>query len=292
MEATTASPTTPQPVTPPAPPTTRTRHAGHIIAIVAGCLLVLPGLGMLAGGTAAGVGQAFVTDDDGYFNFAIDRVESDGVAVAATEIFLDGDDIGDDPGTWVLDWLDVDLRLRTEGAGPTDEVFVGIGRSADVQEYLAGASYSEVLDLDGFTPRYDQHAGTTSIAPPTATDIWAVSATGTAEEELVWDVRGGRWSVVVMNADGSPDVAADVELGLRSSAVTPVAIALIVSGLLVTSGAVVLIVIGARGKKTPLDPTEAPGSTPSFAPPSRDDAVQLDEEIAEPADQDEAAGVG
>ncbi len=274
METTTASPATPQPVT---PPTKRTRHAGHIVAIVVGCLMILPGLALLAGGTAAGIGQAFVTDDDGYFNFAIDRVETDGVAIAATEIFLDGDDIGDDPGTWILDWLDVDLRIRAEGAGATEDVFVGIGRSADVEEYLAGVNYSEIVELDGFTPRYDQLPGSTSIAPPTEQDIWTTSTTGTGEEEVEWDVRGGRWSIVVMNADGTPGVAADVELGLSSNAVTPIAIALVVTGLLVTAGAVVLIVIGSRGKKTPLDPTATAERTPSFDPPSLDDAVQLDE---------------
>jgi len=274
METTTASPANPQPVT---PPTKRTRHAGHIVAIVAGCLLILPGLALLAGGTAAGVGQAFVTDEDGYFNFAIDRIDSDGVAIAATEIFLAGDDIGEDPGTWVLDWLDVDLRIRAEGAGGTDEVFIGIGRSADVEEYLAGVDHSEIVELDGVTPRYDQVPGSTTISRPTEQDFWATSTTGSGEEEVEWDVRGGRWSIVVMNADGTPGVAADVELGLSSDAVTPVAIALVVTGLLLTAGSVVLIVIGARGTKTPLDPTATARPTPSFDPPSPDDAVQLDE---------------
>ena len=274
METTTASPANPQPVT---PPTKRTRHSGHIVAIVAGCLLILPGLALLAGGTAAGVGQAFVTDEDGYFNFAIDRIDSDGVAVAATEIFLAGEAIGDDPGTWVLDWLDVVLRIRAEGASGTDEVFIGIGRSADVEEYLAGVDHSEVVELDGFTPRYDQLPGSTTISPPTEQDFWATSTAGSGEEDVEWDVRGGRWSIVVMNADGTPGVAADVELGLSSDAVTPVAIGLVVTGLLLTAGSVVLIVIGARGKKTPLDPTATAPPTPSFDPPSRDDAVQHDE---------------
>ena len=51
----------------------------------------------------------------------------------------------------VLDWLD--LRLRVEGASPTSEVNVGLTRAADIQRYLLGATYREVVELDGQTRR-------------------------------------------------------------------------------------------------------------------------------------------
>jgi len=270
----------------PTPPTHRTRSAGHIAAIVIGCLMLLPGLGMLAGGGAIAIAQAVATDDDGYFSFTIERVESDGVAIATTHLWLD--DIEGDASPWVLDWLDLDVRLRVEGARSTDDVFVGIARSADVEDYLDGAAYSEVVELDNRVARYRDLAGSVSIAPPVDQGFWTVSSTGGGEQEIEWEARGGRWSVVVMNADGSTDVAADVEIGAKSGAVTPVAVMLLVIGGAVTAAAIALIVVGARGRKEPGTPVpggpvpSAPVGTTPLPAPTPDAAVQLDQDDRRP----------
>ena len=263
-----AAPPGPSLPLPARPSRSRTRNAGHIIAVIVGCLLLVPGLGLVTGGAAAAIGQAVATDDDGYFRFTLDRVESTGVAVATTDLWLD--DVEGEASPWVFDFLDVDLRLRVDGAGATDEVFVGIARSADVEAYLDGIAYSEVVEVNDRTPRYQQIDGEPTIEPPTDQDFWTVSTSGSGEQQLDWEARGGRWSVVVMNADGSPAVAADVEIGARSGAVTTVAIALLVTGAIVTSMAIVLIVVGARGRRSPGDDTRDsdPLSAPLPAPPS------------------------
>ncbi len=251
----------------------RKRSAGHIVAIVIGCLMLLPGLGLVAGGGAIAIAQAVATDDDGYFSFTLDRVESDGVAVATTDLWLD--DVEGDASPWVLDWIDLDLRLRVEGAASTDDVFVGIARTADVESYLAGAAHSKVIELDEHTPRYRSISGTSSIAPPVDQDFWTASASGAGEQELEWDARGGRWSVVVMNADGSPLVAADTQVGARSGVVTPIAVTLLVFGGIGTGIAVALIIIGARGRRGPAITRAIKTPLP---PPPPDSAVQLDED--------------
>lgn len=230
-------------MTPAASPTPRRHSAGHVIAVVLGTLALLPGLGLLTGGTVLAVAQA--TTDDGYFSFTPDRVTSDGVAVITDDAWLDADD----GGPWVLDWLDVDVRLRADGAGATDEVFVGIARTDDVEAYLDGARYSVVDEIDGRDVRYRGEAGDATVGAPDELDIWVASAAGTGEQELTWEARGGRWTVVVMNADATADVAADVEVGARSDAVTPIAITLIVLGGLTVLGSVALIVVGVRGRR-------------------------------------------
>ncbi len=264
---------TTRPTVGPTPPRRR-RTAGHVVTIVVGCLLLLPGCALLAGGGTVGLAQAVATDDDGYFRFTIDRVESDGVAVATTDVWFDDVD-GDAP--WVLDWLDLDLRVRVDGAAETDDVFVGVARSADVERYLAGASYSRIVELDERTPTYREVTGTDTVAPPVDEDIWAISVSGVGEQELTWNARGGRWSIVVMNPDGSPVVTADVEVGARSGAVTTVAITLLAVGGLVTMAAIVLIIVGARGRKAPgIGVPVASGA--SLPPPAPESAVRLDED--------------
>lgn len=276
-----SSPTpTPPPTPPPAPPhrapapTSPGRHlgAGHIVAIVVGCLLLLPGLGMMTGGGFAVVAQVAATDDGGYFEFTLDRVDTDGVAIAATDIWLDGDS-GD--ADWLLDWLDVDVRLQVAGARSTDEVFVGIARSDDVRRYLEGASYSEIVEINGRSPLYRTASGTRSVGSPLEQDFWTVSATGDGVQEIEWEARGGRWSAVVMNADGSPVVAADVDVALKSGVFLPIAITLLVAGVLVTTTAVVLIVIGARGRRSP-------GDGSPLDPPDPDTAVEEGDTASNP----------
>ncbi len=275
-------------------PTRRKRGAGHIVAIVVACLLLLPGFGLLTGGAAVGLAQAFATDDDGYFDVALDRVESDGVAIATHDLWMD--DVDDDAGPWVLGWLDVDLRLRVDGAASTDDVFVGIARSADVEAYLAGTEYSEVRELDDLRPRYRQYAGGTEIGEPVSQDFWTVSTVGTGEQVLDWEARGGRWSIVVMNADGSADVAADVDVGVRSGLVTPIAVFLLVTGGITVTLAIVLIVIGVRGRRAPEAPDHevlpplGPQPGGPLPPPALDAAAQLDDRLDDDARQPTPVG--
>lgn len=245
----------------------RTRTAGHIVLIVIGCLALVPGFAMVAGGSAIAVGQAVATDDDGYFRLTLDRVESSGVAIATADLWLD--DVEGDASPWFLDWVDLDLRLRVDGANATDDVFVGIARSSDVERYLSAATFSEIVELDERTPTYREVTANNSIDPPIDQGFWAATASGPGEQELQWTARGGRWSVVVMNADGSPAVAADVEVGVKSDAVTPIAVVLLATGGAILLVGVVLIVVGVRGRRSPAaDSGRASfGSTP-LPPPT------------------------
>ena len=269
----------------------RERSAGHIVAIVIGCLLFFPALGMTAGGGGALIAQAVATDDDGYFEFTLDRISTDGVAIAATDLRFDGDAEAAD---WLLDWLDVDVRLRVDGARTTEDVFVGIARSDDVERFLSGTAYSEIVEVDGRSPFYETFDGVRQVESPLTQDFWTETASGAGEQELVWEARPGRWSVVVMNADGSPAVAADVEVGFRSGALTPIAVTLLVVGGVALIGSIVLIVVGARGRLVTDGPeagalsddgpgVAGPGPGDPLDPPSPESAVQLDEEVRTPA---------
>ncbi len=220
---------------------------GRVVALVIGCLLVLPGLGALLGGAALSAGYAFGRDDDGFFELTLDRIESATVAVSAEDIELTAD-----PGSpdWLIDALDADVRLRATNA---DEraVFLGIGPEAAVDEYLAGVAHDQLIRLDrGDEPVYRSRAGADRIDLPTEQDFWAASASGVGTQELLWEADSGRWAAVVMNADGSPGIAADVEVGVRAGFLLPLALALLGVGVVLTAVAVVLIIVGARGHHT------------------------------------------
>jgi hypothetical protein len=91
-------------------------------------------------------------------------------------------------------------------------------------------------------------------------------------------VRDGDWSVVLMNADGSRGVAADVDLGAKLSFLLWVAIGLLIGGVLVTGGSAALIVLAARTRRPqpspPAPPTAGAGSGNAPAPEPSDKSTE------------------
>ena len=116
----------------------------RVVALVLGCLLLLPGVALLVGGGALGAVYAFGRDD-GYLTAPDVGLTTSTAAVTAEDI-----DLVTDPGSpdWLLDRLDLDVRL--EVTGPADEaLFVGIGPEADVDAFLSGVAHDEVVDVSG-----------------------------------------------------------------------------------------------------------------------------------------------
>ena len=125
----------------------------RVFALVVGCLLVLPGIGLLGGGVGLGAAYAFDRDADGYFSATADRLESPTVAITAEDL-----DLVTDPGSpdWLLDRLDADVRLEVTGPAGAP-LFVGIGPAADVDAYLAGVAHDQVIGSTEQHPRLPPH---------------------------------------------------------------------------------------------------------------------------------------
>ena len=137
-------------------------RTGRLVALIVGCLLVVPGLAMAVGGAALAGVYAAARDDRGYVNASLDRLRSSSVAITAEGADFGSDSRGPDS---VLDSLDVNLRLRATPTGD-QPVFVGIGRAAAVDAYLAGTAHDEVADVSGGTTTYRHRGGDRAIAPP------------------------------------------------------------------------------------------------------------------------------
>jgi hypothetical protein len=101
-------------------------------------------------------------------------------------------------------------------------------------------------------PRYTYLpvTGDAPQAPPTEQSFWAALASGVGTQTLTWKVRDGNWSVVLMNADGSRGVSADIDLGAKLSFLLWVALGLLIGGALVTGGSAALVVLAARTPRT------------------------------------------
>jgi len=197
MSTTTDIPTHHQPAASPG------RSAGRIALLVVAIASLLGGATALAGGGAL-IAVDHSWRDDGYLTSDTVTLTADGFAVATEGIELGGVD-----EDWVLG------RVRIRVTAHESPVFVGVARTDDVAAYLAGVEHSTVTDLDYPGTTYDQHAGGAPGSAPARSDIWLQQATGSGTQSVDWplDERPGRWTVVVMNADGTAGVDVDADVG-------------------------------------------------------------------------------
>jgi hypothetical protein len=232
-----------------------------IALIVTGSLASLFALGLLAVGTLAFVGES-QKDSDGYLSTDTHQFEG-GTRALATENL----DVDLDAGDFVLDTEDLG-KVRLEVESRNDKpVFVGIARTSDVDDYLAGVSHTTVTDVDTspFDADYDDHAGDRRPVAPADSHIWAASEHGSGKQTLHWQIEDGDYSVVVMNADGSPGVDADVSTGANVPFLDEIGWSALASGGFVLVLGIALLVTGIRRPGSPTGTAPITNAAPAAA---------------------------
>jgi hypothetical protein len=143
-------------------------------------------------------------DDNGYFSANAHRYQTHTRGIATESITV---------GSYVPTWLAGKVRLDVSGNKP---LFVGIAPKATVDAYLARIQHTEAthLSLDPFKVTYVDNKGTVDPGRPAREPFWAAAVSATSSP-LTWKLRSGSWSIVVMDADGSRDVAATIGVGVK-----------------------------------------------------------------------------
>ena len=197
----------------PTPPMNPPRRlsGGRIATLVASGVLAVLSLGFVATGAVL-LWADSEQDEQGYISTDREPFQTRTSALVTENLDLDLDGaerlLGDD------DYGNVRLKVEPGSGAP---VFVGIAPTRDVERYLDGTAHAVVDDVDSspFHADYRTLDGDRTPAAPGAQGFWSASTEGRGAQSLSWDVEDGDWSVVVMNADGSPGVAADVSAGVR-----------------------------------------------------------------------------
>lgn len=243
--------------------------ARSIIMLVLGILFSMLGIGLVFGG----IGASWVNslqNDGGYLTSPSERFDVDSSAI----ISAGPDNMRDDAYPGPLPRDVGSIRIWAESASPGKEIFVGIAPRSDVERYLSGANYSELLDVSfqPFRVEYRETQGTQQPPLPSGQNFWVASVSGSDEQELDWNIEPGNWSVVVMNADASPDIRADLRAGFRSELIGPLTAGLLAAGAILLVIGVPLLIFGAQelGRQAPAAaPAGAPGhGTAAFAGPA------------------------
>ena len=234
-----ADPAAAEEAEPETPHETRAGPAARVAGVLAGALLLLIGLG----GAGAGGGLLWLEgqrDAAGYVTTPADRFDDGGYALR-----FDAEDLSPaiDDWPWAQDILG-DLRVDVSGAD-SRPLFAGIARTADVDRYLGGVPHRAYREYRPMAAGTHMRA----VRPPDTPgnlDIWTETATGTGDLTLDWTPRPGDWSLVVMNADATRDVHADIAVGATAPALVPVAVTVLSVGVAVLVGGAVLLALSAR----------------------------------------------
>jgi hypothetical protein len=184
-------------------------NGGRIALVVTGALATLLAIGIIGGGALALWGDS-QKNDDGYLTTDTHRFEAGTRALATDNLDVD---LGD--ADWVADTNDLGKVKISAESREDKPLFVGIARTSDVEDYLAGVPHTTVEDVDSspFDADYTRHSGQRVPSSPEHAGIWAASNHGSGSQTVDWEIEDGDWSVVVMNADGSLGVDADISAG-------------------------------------------------------------------------------
>lgn len=212
--------------------------ASAVAGVIACGLLLLGGLALWANGQK---------DSDGFFSTGSERFAADTRALASEnlDIDLDGAEsiLDDEFGT-------IRLEVTPRGGEP---VFVGIARTTQVSRYLRDVAHTTVTDVDysPFSASYRRQDGERRPAPPARQPFWAVSANGPDAQTLSWHVKDGDWSIVVMNADGSAGVRAEIKAGAKVPVLDEIGWGAIAGGTVLLLAAAALLWLGIRSAPQP-----------------------------------------
>ncbi|WP_329000178.1 hypothetical protein OHA18_37805 [Kribbella sp. NBC_00709] len=230
------------------PPTVRRWSGWRTLLVILGSLLIVLGGGVFAGG-AAGMLLHTQRDDDGYFTAGPERfsTETSVLSVPSLDIDVAG------PDTFSAQDALGKVRIRLESRNAGTPLFIGIGPADAVAKYLNGVGHDELSDIDAspFKATYTAHPGDKPAVDAAGQSFWVASDSGTGARTLTWDVADGNWSVLIMNADGSPGVDADISAAAELPVILPISIAALVVGavLLLIGIAVIVVTVATRNSR-------------------------------------------
>jgi hypothetical protein len=175
--------------------------------VIAASIAAIAGLVALAGGGTALAFDQTQRDPSGYLMGDSRAYSTDTYALVSNSWRLGG--AGDE---FIARGLLGTLRIRTRSAQPE---FVGIGRAAPVDRYLAGVRREVAARFDGSRSHFRLHEGGAPAAPPTAKHFWIAQSLGSGTKTLDWRPTSGAYRVVVMNPTGSAGVHTELAIGAR-----------------------------------------------------------------------------
>lgn len=215
---------------------------GRVTAVVVGALLVVLSCGLGGTGATLAVVDGMGRDAQGFVTSPTRTFSTDTYAITSGDLQVHTGTTG-----WWPDRVLGDVEI-TASSTPGDQVFLGIARTRDVAAYLDGVRHARLLEVRDGSPVYDETSGGAPAAAPGEASIWVASDVG-SRPRLTWTVEDGDWTVVLMTADATAPVEADVRAGAELPVLeTAIAVLLVLAALTLAAG-VALVVVPTRAAR-------------------------------------------
>lgn len=193
----------------------------HIGMIVFSVILMITAFGLIMGGTSMRSIQTIMTDDDGYIMSNTQTVQVPSYGIVVDEI-----DINMDPDAkrfFEMRGGFLSFKLVAESTDLSKEIFVGVARYNDAFSYINPMMYHTIDDMDMGWENYDEstgpvytlHRGNPPATAPSEQTFWIIQSSSAEEQTITWEPEEGNYYVVLMNADGSEDVSANIKVGVE-----------------------------------------------------------------------------
>jgi hypothetical protein len=210
--------------------------------------------------TIFGVAVLALVGPDG--RFAIETSASSGTRALVFDAISIRDDL---PASGRLSTT-LDLEIRSPGR----PAFLGVGPTPEVAAYLDGVAVDHVVQVNWpGGVRTEEVPGNREPPPPADETFWIASDQGTVAT-IDWIVRGGDWTIVIMNADAARGVDVAGSVAVTLPILGPAGIGLLAVGLIMLVAGVLLTVSGAKTPKEPIS-TVAAATNGGTHPPPRPD---------------------
>ena len=214
---------------------------GRVAAVALTSIGLLIGLAVIAAGTTGIVVDRTQRDASGYLMTPARAYSTNTYALVSASYR------GGTSNDWFVarDLLGT-VRIRVSAIRP---VFVGIAPENDVQRYLGSVSRAQGTRFDAPSADFVSRPGGPPSSPPAGERFWSASAIAAGGTTVSWTPRAGNWRIVLMNADGTRAVNADVSIGARLPHLLTIAIAALGGGilLLLLSGGGMYAAVRRRG---------------------------------------------
>ena len=207
-------------------------NIGKIFSVSVSVIVLLIGLGLIAGGGALLWSNTFMRDSEGYYSTRTINIERDSYGVTTYPARIE---FGP---AWLFDWPRL-VKVKLKATSNKDSgVFIGVAEEDDLFNYLNGVTYDEIRDLDinrPFRPpriNYREFSGGALESPPGKEEFWTASVAGEGAQVLRWGVEEGRYSLALMNQDGARGIDIDGKIGVKVPIIDGIGIGLLIGGLI------------------------------------------------------------
>ncbi|TCC43198.1 hypothetical protein [Kribbella sindirgiensis] len=156
------------------------------------------------------------------------------------------------------------LRVSASGDKP---LFIGVGQDLDVRDYLAGTAHTRLVQFDppATFGTQELRGDTKKLTPPGELDWW-VAQSAPGAQAVNWPIQDGLYDVVVMNADGTPAVGAQVSFGIEVHRLFGICLLVLGAGVVVLALGLALVLRRRPVVQEIADTTEIPVITNTRIP--------------------------